>query len=340
MRRRDFITFISGAATSPLFRPLAARTQEVVPVIGFMHTGSPGNCSPGNCPRSNYVMRMAAIFSQTLKEAGFTEGQNLKIEYRWADGHNDRLPALAADLVARHVAVILAAGGSDPARAAKAATTTIPIVFVSATDPIEAGLVASINRPGGNVTGASMIGSALEAKRLELLHGLVPKASTIAVIINPNYPASKTLTQAVQAAAADLDLKLILLSVDKESDLEPAFATLVQQGVDALLVAQDAFLVSRREKFATLTARYAIPAIYPSRDFVTAGGLVSYGPDFADGYQQAGIYVGKILKGAKPADLPVVQPIKFELVINLQTARTLGLQVPAKLLALADDVIE
>jgi ABC-type uncharacterized transport system substrate-binding protein len=309
-------------------------------VVGFMHSGSPGNCSPGNCPRGNFVIRMATIFSQTLKEAGYAEAQNLTIEYRWADGHNDRLPALAADLVARHVTVILAGGGSNPASAAKAATTTIPIVFVSATDPVETGLVASINRPGGNVTGVSMIGSALEAKRLELLHELAPKASTIAAIINPNYSAAKTLTREVQEAAARLDLKLILLSADKESDLESAFATLVQRGAGALLVAQDAFLISMREKFATLTARYAIPAIYPFRDFVMAGGLVSYGPDFADGYRQAGVYVGKILKGATPADLPVVQPTKFELVINLKTAKALGLTVPLTLQVAADEVIE
>jgi putative ABC transport system substrate-binding protein len=336
VKRRDFTALIGGAAAWPL----AARAQRVVPVVGFMHSGSPGNCSPANCPRGNYVMRMAAIFSQTLKEAGYAEGQNLTIEYRWADGHNDRLSALSADLVGRHVTVILAAGGSDPARAAKAATTTIPIVFVSATDPVETGLVASINRPGGNVTGVSMIGSALEGKRLELLHELAPKAATIAAMINPNYPAAKTLTREVQEAAARLDLKLILLSVDKESDLESAFATLDQRGAGALLVAQDAFLVSLREKFATLTARHAIPAIYPFRDFVEAGGLVSYGPDFADGYRQAGVYVGKILKGATPADLPVVQPTKFELVINLKTAKALGLTVPDKLLALADEAIE
>jgi putative ABC transport system substrate-binding protein len=337
MRRRDFIFAMGGVAAWPL----AARAQQpAMPVIGFMHSGSPGNCPAGNCPRDTYVMRMATILSQTLKEAGYTEGQNLIIEYRWADGHNDRLPALATDLVARDVTVILAGGGSDPARAAKAATTTIPIVFVSATDPVWAGLVASINRPGGNVTGVSMVGSALEPKRLELLHGLVPKASTIAAIVNPNYPAAKTLTQEAQEAAVRLDLKLVLLSVDKESDLEPAFATLVQQGAGALLVTQDPFLVTLREKFATLTVRHAIPAIYPFRDFVTAGGLVSYGPDFADGYRQAGVYVGKILKGAKPADLPVVQPTKFEFVINLKTAKALGLDVPHRLLSLADEVIE
>jgi putative ABC transport system substrate-binding protein len=334
--RRGFIVALGGAATWPL----AARAQQGGPLVGFMHSGSPGNCSGGSCPRGNYVMRMAAIFSQTLKEAGYTEGQNFAIEYRWADGHNDRLPALAADLVARHVTVILAGGGTNPARAAKEATTTIPIVFVSATDPVETGLVAGINRPGGNITGVYMIGSALEAKRLETLHELVPKASTIAAIINPNYPAAKTLTQEMQEAAVRLDLKLVLLSAEKESDLEPAFAALIQQGAGALLVAQDAFLVSLREKFATLAERHAIPAIYPFRDFVEAGGLVSYGPDFADGYRQAAVYVGKILKGANPADLPVVQPTKFELVFNLKTAKTLGLTVPMIMQMTADEVIE
>jgi putative ABC transport system substrate-binding protein len=208
-----------------------------------------------------------------------------------------------------------------------------PVVFDEA-------LVAAINRPGGNITGVYMIGSTLEAKRLELLHELVPKASTIAAIINPNYPAAKTLTQEVQEAAVGLGLKLVLLLVEKESDLEPAFATLVEQGAGALLVAQDPFLVSLREKFAMLTARHAIPAVYPFRDFATVGGLVSYGPDFADGYQQAGVYVSKILRGAKPADLPVVQPTKFELVINLKTAKALGLTVPLIMQMTADEVIE
>ena len=336
MKRREFITLLSIAATWPF----AARAQQGGPVVGFMHGGSPGNCTGGNCPRGNYVMRMAAIFSQTLKEAGYAEGQNLAIEYRWADGHNDRLRALAADLVARHVTVILAAGGTNPARAAKEATTTIPIVFVSANDPVEAGLVASINRPGGNITGVYMIGSALEAKRLEMLHELVPKASTVAAIINPSYPSAKTLTQEVQEAASHLNLKLILLPAEKESDLEPAFMTFVQRGAGAHLVAQDAFLVSLRDTFAELTARHAIPAIYPFRDYVTAGGLVSFGPDFADGYRQAGIYVGKILKGAKPADLPIVQPTKFELVFNLKAAKLLAITIPPSLLAIADDVIE
>jgi putative ABC transport system substrate-binding protein len=337
MRRREFIKGIAAAAAA---WPLAARTGEVVPVVGFLHSASPGNCSSGICLADNYVMRMAGIFSQTLKEAGYVEGQNLAIEYWWADGHNDRLPALAADLVAQHVAVILAGGGTDPARASKAATSTIPIVFVSASDPIEAGIVASINRPGGNVTGVSMIGSALEAKRLELLHELVPHASTIAAIINPNYPAAETLRQQLQEATSLLNLKLIVLSARKESDLASAFATLVQRGADALLVAQDAFLISLRDKFAALAARHAVPAIYPFRDFVTAGGLVSYGPDFADGYRQAGVYVGKILKGAKPSDLPVVQPTKFELVFNLKTAKALGLTIPRTLLTATDEVIE
>ena len=336
MRRREFITLLGGAAAWSL----TARAQEATPMVGFLHSGSPGNCSPSSCPDGSYVMRMVAVFSQTLKETGYAEGKNLTLEYHWADGHNDRLAALAADLVARHAAVILAAGGTNPARAAKAATTTIPIVFVSATDPVEAGLVASINRPGGNVTGVSMMGSALEAKRLEMLHELVPKASTVAAIINPSYPSAKNVTQEVQEGASHLNLKLILLSAEKESDLEPAFMTFVQRGAGALLVTQDAFLVSLRDKFAELTARHAIPAIYPFRDYVTAGGLVSFGPDFADGYRQAGIYVGKILKGAKPADLPIVQPTKFELVFNLKAAKLLAITIPPSLLAIADDVIE
>jgi putative ABC transport system substrate-binding protein len=283
---------------------------------------------------------MTNAFRESLKAAGYIEGQSVTIEYRWAEGHNERLPALIADLIGRRVTVILAAGGPAPARAAMPLTTTIPIVFVSASDPVAMGLVPSLNRPGGNVTGVSMVSSTIEAKRLETLHELAPKASTIAAIINPDYPGAKGQTQAVKDAAAHLGVKLVMLNARSEANVEPAFASLVQQGAGALLVAQDPVFLGFIEKFVTLAARNAIPAIYSQRDYVTAGGLISYGPDFADGYNQAGVYVGKILKGEKPADLPIVEPTKFDLIINLKTAKMLGLTVPHNMLVLADQVIE
>jgi putative tryptophan/tyrosine transport system substrate-binding protein len=245
-----------------------------------------------------------------------------------------------ADLIGRKVAAIFAPGGPVSARAAMALTVTTPIVFLSAADPVATGLVPRLNRPGGNVTGVSMVSSTIEAKRMETLHELAPKASTIAVMINPDYPGAKSQAQAVQDAAAHLGVKLVMLSARSDADLEPAFASLVQQGAGALLVVQDPIFISFNEKFATLAARYAIPAIYSQRNYVTAGGLISYGPDFADGYRQAGVYVGKILKGEKPADLPVIEPTKFDLVVNLKTAKALGITVPQTLLVAADEVIE
>jgi putative tryptophan/tyrosine transport system substrate-binding protein len=286
VKRRQFISLICGTAVA---WPLAARAQQpAMPVIGFVSSTS-----------RDYVMQMAVSFSLGLKETGFTEGRNVAIEYRWADGHNDRLPALAADLVGRQVAVILAAGGTEPARVVMAATTTIPIVFVSATDPVQMGLVASLNRPGGIVTGVSLMGSMLEAKRLELLHQLAPKASTIAALIDPNYPSAKNQSQEVQEAAARLGVKLILLTTSTESDIESGFAALAQQGAGALLVPQGPLFVSQLGLIATLAARYTIPAIYPQREFAAAGGLISYGPVFADGYRQAGLYVGQDSQGRK-----------------------------------------
>ncbi|MGA2895070.1 MAG: ABC transporter substrate-binding protein [Xanthobacteraceae bacterium] len=326
MKRREFITLLGAAVTWPL----AARAQQPAPVVGFMHSGTPGP----------YLTRMANAFSEGLKAAGYVEGRNVTIEYRWAEDHYDRLPALAAELVARRVAVIFAPGGPGPARAAMAVTTSVPIVFVSASDPVGAGLVASLNRPGGNVTGASMMSSTLEAKRLELLHELMPKASTLAVLINPNYPDAKMQTQDVRDAAVHLGVKLVLLTASTEHEIEPAFAALAQQGAGGLLVVQDPIFVNYRERFATLAAANAIPVVYSQRDYVSAGGLISYGPDFADGYRQAASYVSRILKGEKPADLPVVQPTKFNLVINLKTAKTLGIAVPQTLQVAADEVIE
>ena len=326
MRRREFIRLLGGAAVA---WPLAARAQQqATPVIGFLSSAS-----------SASWVTFVDGFRRGLGEAGFIDGQNMTIESRLADG-DDRLPGLAADLVGRRVAVIFAGGGPDPARVAKAATSTIPIVFVSATDPVRVGLVSSLNRPGGNVTGVSIMGSVLEGKRLELLHQLAPTVSTIAVLIDPNYPAAQSEAQDAQEAAARLGVTPIMLTAGTERDIDGAFATLVQRGAGALLVTQTPFFVSRRERLIALAARHTLPAIYPLREYAVNGGLASYGPDFREGFRQAGIYVGQILKGTKPADLPVLQPTKFELVINLKTDRALGLGVPDRLLALADEVIE
>jgi putative tryptophan/tyrosine transport system substrate-binding protein len=326
MRRREFITLMGGAAAS---LPVAARGQQPLPVVGFLHSGS-----------SSYLGQFVDAIRKGLNEAGYVEGQNLAIEYRWAEGHYDRLAALAADLVDRQVAVILAMGGTDPARAAKAGTSTIPIVFVSAADPVRTGLVASLNRPGGNVTGVSLIAAALEQKKMGLLHELAPKASVIAVLINPNYPGAKTQTGEVQETASHLGVKAVILTAATDDEIDAAFAGAVQQGAGAMLVSSDPFFNSRRGRFVEQATRHSLPVIYPQSEYVRGGGLISYGPDSSDGYRNGGVYVGKILKGAKPAELPVMQPTKFELVINLKTAKTLGLMVPPTLLATADEVIE
>jgi putative ABC transport system substrate-binding protein len=327
MRRRDFIKVIAGSAAA---LPLAAHGQQpAMPVIGYLQSASP-----------SYFAQFSDAVRQGLNEIGYVEGQNVLIERRSAEGQYDRLAALAAGLVDRQVAVILAAGGTEPAKAAKAATSNIPIVFVSAADPVRTGLVASLNRPGGNVTGVSLLASALDAKKLGLLRELAPKASTIGVLINPDYPSANSQREEVQQAAARLGLRPLMLSARADGEIDLAFASAAKQGADALLVATDPFLLSRRERLVALAARYAVPAIYAQREVVTAGGLISYGPHFWDGYRQAGAYVGRVLKGEKPADLPVLQPTKFELVINLKTAKALGLEVPDRLLALADEVIE
>jgi len=325
VRRREFITLLAGALGA---WPLAARAQQpAMPVVGFLR-------STALAPFQNLV----PAFGQGLKEAGFVEGQNVAIEYRYADNQRDRLPALVAELIRLPVAVLVVNAGA--AAAAKAATTTIPIVFASGADPIKDGLVASLNRPGGNITGVSWLGSQLGAKRLELLHQLVPKTTTIGMLVNPGSPETEGERKDVQAAAQALGLQLIMIDVSSDRDIETAFATLVQRGAGALFVGGGAFLTSKRESIVALAARYAIPAMYVSREEAVAGGLMSYGPSQSEAYRQAGIYAGRILKGEKPADLPVMQSTKFDLVINLKTAKALGLEVPMIMQMTADEVIE
>jgi len=326
MRRRQFITLMGGATVWPL----AARAQQqATSVIGFLSSLS-----------SNYITLRTPAFRKGLNESGYIDAQNVSIEFRSAEGQYDRLPGLVADLIDRKVAVIVAAGGTDPAKVAKAASTTIPIIFISAADPVKAGIVSSLNRPGSNVTGISLLGAALEAKRLGLLHEIVPHAALIGALVNPEYPDVDLQLRELQEAASAINQKIKVLRADTETEIDAAFATAIQQGAAALLVTQDALFVSRREQLVALAARYKIPVIGNQREFTEAGGLISYATDFADGYRQAGIYVGKILSGAKPADLPVLQSTKFELVINLKTAKVLGLAIPAGILAIADEVIE
>jgi putative tryptophan/tyrosine transport system substrate-binding protein len=326
MKRRQFITLIGGAAAWPL----AARAQQRrMPVIGFLSSVSPG-------PFTHLI----AAFREGLSHAGYVEGQNVAMEYRWAEGRYDRLPALAAELVSRQVAVIVASGGNGPAQAAKAATGRIPIVFVSGGEPIRAGLVAGLSRPGGNVTGVSTMFSALVPKRLDLLNQLVPNVAVIGVLINPNYPDADLQRQELEEAAAAMRRQTRLVEAGTESEVVTAFASLAQQRVDALLVANDPFFDSRRDQITALAARHALPAIYSGREYAAAGGLMSYGPSLPDAFRQASIYTARILGGEKPADLPVQQPTKFELVLNPKAAKALGLEIPPTLIALADEVIE
>jgi putative ABC transport system substrate-binding protein len=299
-----------------------------MPTIGFLNSAS----SEGYAP---YL----AAFRQGLKEAGYIEGQNATIEYRWAEGHYDRLPALAADLVARKVAVI-AATSTPAAQAAKAATATVPIVFTTGGDPIKLGLVASLNRPSGNVTGVSTLITQLGSKRLGLLRELVPSITLIATLINPNFPDAESQLRDMEAAARALGLQHTILRAGSERDIDTAIATMTQQSGGALDVNVDPFFLARRDQIVALAARHAIPAIYPVRDFALAGGLMSYGTDFADGYRQAGIYTGRVVRGEKPADLPVQRSTKFEFVINFKTAKALGLAVPNSMQLLADEVVE
>ena len=327
IRRREFITLLGGTAVA---WPLAARAQQAMPVIGFLSSETP----------SGYAFR-AAAFRQGLSEAGYVESRNVAIEYRWAEGHYDRLPALAADLVRRQVAVI-AAAGTQSALAAKAATTTIPIVFSMAADPVAEGLVASLARPGGNVTGVNNLATELVQKQIEKLHQVVPAATAIAALVNPTNPTlAEPATKEVQAAGRTLGLKMIhIIQASTERDIDAAFATLFRLGAGALVVCPDTFFTSRRDQIAALAIRHAIPVIYHLRELPAAGGLMSYGPSATDGYHRVGIYAARILKGERPGDLPVQRATKFDLVINLTTAKVLGLEVPFHLQQLADEVIE
>lgn len=325
MKRREFITLLGGAAASA---PFAARAQQKpMPVIGYFHFAAPG------------YTPMAAAFLEGLKETGFTEGQNVAIEYRWAEGQYDRLPAMAADLVGRKIDLI-AAFGPPVARAAKNATSTIPIVFEVGNDAVEAGLVASMARPGGNATGFSILFTQLTSKRLDLLCELIPQARTIALLVNPKSPTAAPSIGGAQEAASIKGVQLSILNASTESEIDAAFATFANLQAGGLIIAADPFFDTRREQLVTPAAHYKVPTIYFEREFSTAGGLISYGSSLPAVYRQMGVYAGRILKGEKPADLPVVQPTKFEMAINLKTAKALGLAVPATLLATADEVIE
>jgi putative tryptophan/tyrosine transport system substrate-binding protein len=327
MRRRNFIALLGSAAVA---WPLAARAQQpAMPVVGVLSARSAADSA-----------QLLVAYRRGLREAGYVEGQNVLAEFRFAEGNYDRLPALAADLVRRQVSVIAAISGTPAAFAAKAATSVIPIVFANGSDPIEFGLVTSLNRPGANLTGVTFLAMATVAKRLGVLRELVPTATAIAYLANPSNQLAKAETKETENAARTLGLRFHVLNASAEHDIDRAFASVVQDRVGALVVGSDTFLSSRKEQLILLADRHAIPTMYYEREFAAAGGLISYGTDFADSYRQAGDYTGRILKGAKPGDLPVLQPTKFELVINLKTAKALGLEVPPMLLARADEVIE
>jgi putative ABC transport system substrate-binding protein len=323
MRRRDFIAVLGGAA----LWPVAAPAQQGMPVVGFLHSGAP-QVNAG----------IVEAFRQGLREAGYAEEKNVRIEFLWGEDRNDRLPALAAELIRRPVTVL--AANSVSAIAAKAVTATIPIVFQSGVDPVASGLVASLGHPGGQTTGVSFFASTLELKKLEVMHELIPQSAGIAVLVNPNNPQADTQADELQAAGSVLRRQLIILKAGTPAELDVAFAALAPQGVKAIVIVGDPFFNSRRKQLIALAARYAIPAIYSNRENVDEGGLISYGASLPEAYRQVGIYVGRILKGAKPADLPVLQPTKFEMIINLKTAKALGLELPAALLDRADKVIE
>ena len=329
MRRRDLLILVAGATI--LRPPAAPGQQKAMPVVGFLVAGS---VDP------NPMTLLTGPVHQGLSEMGYIDGENYTVEYRAAEGHYERLPELAADLVSRKVAVIVTQGGLPPALAAKSATSTIPIVFANLADPVGTGLVASLARPGGNLTGFSLLVGELMSKRLELASELVPRARVIALLVNPNYAGTEAIISDVREAARVKGVQLQILKASTQSEIDSAFASLVQLQAGALVVSSEPFFTSRREQLAALASRYAIPAIYGWRELAAAGGLISYGPSLAANSRQAGIYAGRILKGARPADLPVQQPTTFELVVNLNTAKALGLIVPPSILARADEVIE
>ena len=326
MRRREFITLLGGATAWPI----AARAQQAIPVVRFLHSAS----------AAAFADHLVAL-RKGLSEAGYVDGQNVTIEYRWGEGHNERLSTVAAELVRRRVDVIVTPGSTAATLAAKAATATIPIVFVIGADPVKIDLVASLNRPGGNVTGISDIGVELGAKRLALLHELLPGATRFAVLVNPDNPlVTEAFVKELQAAASAIGRQIEVVSAITNSDIDTAFATLVKKQVDAFLTSPDAMFVTRRVQLTTLAARHVLPALYHRREFPDVGGLMSYGSSLADQFRQTGVYAGRILKGEKPSEMPVQLPAKFEFVINLQTARSLGIKIPTTLLAQADEVIE
>lgn len=325
MRRRDFITLAGGAAAMPF----AAHAQQQLPVIGFMH--SRGQAGAGH---------VVAGFRRGLRDAGYIEGQNVRVEYRWGQGQFSRLPALAQELARIPASVIVAAGGEPVATAAKAATSTIPIVFVMSGDPVKLGLAASFNRPGGNVTGIDIFATTLDPKRLGLLHDLVPRASTVGFLINPNFPPSARQVEATQEAARTIGVAIRVLRANAEGEIEAAFETMAKENIRALAVAGSPLFDTFAGTIVKLAAQHAVPAIYHFREYALAGGLVSYGIDLPDVYRQVALYVSQILKGANPGDLPILRPTKFDLVINLKTAKALGLAIPPGVLAIADEVIE
>jgi len=325
MRRREFISFLGGSVAWPF----AARAQApAMPIVGFLHYASPAT-----------LLHLAAAVRGGLEEVGFVEGKNVRIEYRWAEGDYDRLPALAAELVRLQVTVITA-GGAVAAQAAKEATTTIPVVFTSGADPVASGLVRSLSGPGGNLTGVSLLAAEMATKRLELIRDLLPQARAVAMIINPTFPGAESEIAEVEAAGRTIGVQTYGVKATGPSDIDAALSSFSQLHVDAFMVGADGYFITRRDQLATLSKRYAIPGIYPFPDFPEAGGLLSYGVSLADAYRQAGVLTGRILKGAKPAELPVMQPTKFEFILNLKTAKELGLAVPSPLLGRADRVIE
>jgi putative ABC transport system substrate-binding protein len=326
MTRREFITLLGNAAAWPL----AARAQQgTLPVIGFLSSLS-----------SESTVHLMTAFKRGLTEAGYVAGENVAIEYRWAFGQYDRLPEMAAELARRPVAVLVTVGGEPAALAAKAATPTVPIIFMVGGDPVKLGLVASYNRPGGNATGFNLLTETMEPKQLSIVRELLPQAPSIAVLVNPKFPPAQMQSREIEAAARTIRLQTEFFHASTVGDIEAAFTSIAEQDIPALIVATDPFFVSRRDDLIALAARHSLPTIYGFRDIAVAGGLMSYGVDLADVYRQQGLYAGRILKGTKPSDLPVIQPTKFELVINLKTAKALGLNVPPTLVALADEVIE